>query len=84
MKHIQLTLITAISRRGGGQGGSRGGSNFNHRRGYERNAPYRKADDRRHAPPPTMNNLPEPNTLGPPPAVPTFGAPIPGLPLNFR
>lgn len=75
---------SAISRRGGGQqGGGRGGGNFNQRRGYERHAPYRKPDDRRQGPP-AMSGMSEPNTLGAPPAVPTFGAPIPGLPMNSR
>lgn len=78
-------IKSAISRRGGGQqGGGRGGGNFNQRRGYERHAAYRKPDDRRQGPPPAMSGVGEPNTLGAPPAVPTFGAPIPGLPLNFR
>lgn len=84
-KNLRSQSTLAISRRGGGQGG-RGGGNFNQRRGYERHAPYRKPDDRRQGgPPPTaMSGMTEPNTLGAPPAVPTFGAPIPGLPMNFR
>lgn len=78
----QTHFNLAISRRGGGQG--RGGGNFNQRRGGERHQPFRKQDERRQGQAPAMTSMPEPNTVGAPPAVPTFGAPIPGLPLNFR
>jgi hypothetical protein len=73
-----LTETIAIHRRGGGTG--RGG-NFSGRRGgnnYDTASRYRKPD----RPEPPL--VPEPNTIGPPPPVPTFGAPIPGFNMNFR
>jgi len=80
----QTHFNLAISRRGGGGQSRGGGGNFNQRRGGERHQPYRKQDERRQGQAPAMTSMPEPNTVGAPPAVPTFGAPIPGLPLNFR
>ncbi|KAF2397151.1 hypothetical protein EJ06DRAFT_515360 [Trichodelitschia bisporula] len=69
----------AISRRGGPN--QRGG-NFHGRRGHDSGARFRKPD--RSEPRPVDSHAPEPNTIGPPPPVPTFGVPLPGMPYSYR
>jgi protein NRD1 len=82
---------TAISRRGGRGQGDRG--NFQSRgdrgdrgggRHHESHAPRQRRAEHRQGPPPVETHYPDPVTVGPPPPVPTFGAPLPGLPYGFH
>jgi protein NRD1 len=84
-------IIAAISRRGGRGHGDRG--NFPSRgdrgdrgggRHHESHAPRQRRPEYRQQPPPVETHYPDPVTVGPPPPVPTFGAPLPGLPYGFR
>ena len=75
-----LILSLAIHRRGGASG--RGGCAFGRRGGHPNDTKhcsgYRKPDRQ------PSSHAPEPHNVGPPPAVPNFGAPIPGFPMNIR
>jgi protein NRD1 len=61
-----------------GRGGGGGGDHHHHHQNGN-SGRYRKPDR-----PQAHHVVPEANTIGPPPPVPTFGAPIPGVPMNFR
>jgi protein NRD1 len=61
-----------------GRGGGGGGDHHHHHQNGN-SGRYRKPDR-----PQPHHVVPEANTIGPPPPVPTFGAPIPGVPMNFR
>ncbi|KAE9970949.1 hypothetical protein EG328_005965 [Venturia inaequalis] len=80
----------------GNRGGHRGGRD--NRNDEQQQQPRREQRERRYEdrpPPPRQqraerhqqpmdNYMPEPVTVGPPPPVPTFGAPLPGFPYNFH
>ncbi|KAF2671772.1 hypothetical protein BT63DRAFT_179435 [Microthyrium microscopicum] len=73
----------AIHRRGQGGNQGRGGNYFGRRGGNANHA----ANDSGHQRPPRnqrAEHVNVPDHVGPPPAVPTFGAPIPGFPFNLR
>jgi hypothetical protein len=93
------TAISRRGGRGGGfgnRGGNRGGRD--NRDDEQQQQPRREQRERRYddrPPPPRQqrqerhqqpmdNYMPEPVTVGPPPPVPTFGAPLPGFPYNFH
>lgn len=92
------TAISRRGNRGGfgNRGGHRGGRD--NRNDEQQQQPRREQRERRYEdrpPPPRQqraerhqqpidNYMPEPVTVGPPPPVPTFGAPLPGFPYNFH